>query len=61
MDAHAVRAVLHWREQRGGGGGRGALALQLPPLAVIRHGWGNSLAYPFAYDWHAPLRSAAAV
>ena len=34
MDAHAVRAVLHW------------------------HGWGNSLAFPFAYDWHAPLPSA---
>ena len=34
MDAHAVRAVLHWREQRGGGGGRGALALQLPWLST---------------------------
>lgn len=29
------------------------------PKAVLHwHGWGNDIAFPFSYDWHAPMSSS---
>ena len=32
------------------------VAAEHKPLAILHwHGWGNDLAFPYSYDWRAPL------